>query len=128
MSEPIVFISKHRIKEGKLESFKRHARQRAPSIEAEKPRTVVFVSYLNEEGSEVSFIHVFPDAEAMDLHFEGAAERTKDAYRFLEPIGFEIYGRPSDQALQVMKQAAESGPSLTIKSESLAGYVRLKSD
>jgi hypothetical protein len=128
MSEPIVFISRHRIKEGKLEGFKEHARKRAPVIEADKPQTVAFLSYVNEEGTEVNFIHVFPDAEAMDLHFEGADERTRDAYKFLEPIGFEIYGRPTDQALQVMKQAAEAGPTLTIKSEPLAGYIRLKSD
>ncbi len=127
MTEPIVFISRHRVKEGMLEGLKEYVRQGAPVIEAEKPQTVAFLSYLDEDGTEVSFVHVFADAEAMDLHFEGADERAADAYRFLVPVGFEVYGRASNQALQVLEQAAEGGPALTIKSVGLAGYIRLGS-
>lgn len=70
MSEPIVLISRRRIREGKLEGLKQHNRQRAPLIEADKPQRVAFPSDLDEEGDEVSLIHVVPKAEAMDLHFE----------------------------------------------------------
>ena len=56
----------------------------------------------------VTFVHAFGDAEAMDLHFEGAEERARAAYELLEPDGWEIYGRPSKQALESMRRSADS--------------------
>jgi len=126
MSEPIVFISHHRIKEGKLDGFKQFSPGVMEQIEASKPGTVAFLGYFNEDGTEVSFIHVFPDAEAMDLHVEGAGERSKKAYEFIEPQAFEIYGRPSDQVLEMMKQATGPGAALIVQPQLLGGYLRLK--
>jgi len=65
MSEPIVMISHHRIREGKLDEFRRAYRQATKTLEAEKPDTVGFLHYLDEDESEVTSIHVFPAAEAM---------------------------------------------------------------
>jgi hypothetical protein len=42
MSEPIVFISTHRIKESKVDDFKQLSREITPLIEAGKPQTVFF--------------------------------------------------------------------------------------
>ncbi len=127
MSQPLVFISHHRIKEGKLDGLKQLSRQVFEQIEAIKPGTVAFLGYFNEEGTEVSFVHVFPDAEAMELHMQGVGERANKAYEFIEPQAFEIYGRPSDQVLEMMKQAAGSGAALIVQPQPLGGYLRLKS-
>jgi len=46
----------------------------------------------------------------------------------VEPAGFEIYGRPSDQALETMQQAAAgSGVSLTVLPEHVGGFQRMQS-
>jgi len=126
MSEPVVFISTHRIKEGKLDDFKRLSREMTPLIEAGKPQTVFFQAYLNEEGSEVTIVHVFPDADGMDLHFQGADERSSKAYEFIQPQRFEIHGTPSDQVLSTMRQAATPGIDLILKPQPLGGFIRLK--
>ena len=64
----------------------------------------------------------------MDLHFEGSDERSAAVYEFVEPDGFEIYGRPSDEALETMRQAADgSGVSLTVRPEHLGGFLRAPS-
>ncbi|MGH8945238.1 MAG: hypothetical protein ACRDVL_03730, partial [Acidimicrobiia bacterium] len=104
MADPIVFVSTHKIKEGKLDDFKQLSREITPLIEAGKPNTVFLQAYLNEEGTEVTIVHLFPDADAMDLHFQGADERTERAYEFIQPQHFEIYGTPSDQVLSTMRQ------------------------
>ena len=127
MSEPIVFISSHRIKEGKLDDFKRLSREVAPLLEAGQPNTVFFQGYLNEEGTEVTFVWVFPDAEAMDLHFHGADERSAKAYEFIQPQRFEIYGRPSDQVLAMMRREAGTGVGLVVKPQPMGGFIRLES-
>jgi hypothetical protein len=128
MSEPIVFISHFRVKEGKLDSLRQLSHVVTKRLETDKPRTLVFLAYLDDVGDSVSFVHVFGDAEAMDLHFQGADERSKAAYELLEPEGWEIYGRPSDQALETMRrQATMSGVSLTVQDGHMAGFLRATS-
>jgi hypothetical protein len=94
MPEPIVFISHFAIKEGKLDALMETARPRAEALEAGKPRTLVFLAYLDAKRRTVSFLHAFASAEDMDQHFEGAQERAASAYEFIEPRGWEIYGSP----------------------------------
>jgi hypothetical protein len=54
-------------------------------------------------------------------------ERVAAAYQYLEPQGWEIYGKPSDRAMDTMRQAAQaSGVSLTALPEHLDGFLRLQ--
>ena len=126
MSGPIVFVSTHRVKEGKLDEFKEHSRKMIPMIEKEKPGTVFFQSYLNEAGTELTIVHVFPDANAMDLHVQGVDERARDAYEFIEPQHFEIYGAASDEVMSMMRGYARPGIGLTVKPQNMSGFIRLQ--
>ena len=96
-------------------------------IEAGKPGTVAHLAYINEDGSQVTMIHVFPDAEAMDMHFQGVGDRAKKAFEFIEIVRYEIYGRPNDAVLERMKQFASSGAGLDLHLEHMGGYLRLVS-
>lgn len=126
MPEPIVFISHFRVKEGKLEGFRRFLRDGAPFIEAQKPRTAGFLAYVNEQAGRVAIVHVFPDAEAMTRHFEGADERSTAAYEFITPDGFEIYGKPSADVVGTLRTgAASAGVTVSVMSAYAAGFLRL---
>jgi quinol monooxygenase YgiN len=109
MSGPIVFISRSRVKEGRMDEFREMQRERTPRLEAEKPRTAAFLPYLDESTRSVTIIHVFANADAFDEHMVGAAERSAGAYEVIDPISFEIYGRPSEEALEVFRAAAARG-------------------
>ncbi len=126
MSEPVVFISHFKVKEGKLDDLKRLSGEVERSLREDKPQTAAWLIYLDEDGTRVSFVHCFPDARSMDLHFEGSDERSAAVYEFVEPDGFEIYGSPSDEALGSMRQtAAGSGVSLDVRPEHLGGFLRV---
>lgn len=128
MPEPVVFISHFGVKEGTLDDLRRLTSEIVAQLRDDKPATVLYLAYLDEDGTQISFLHAFPGADAMDVHFEGADERAAAAYEFLEPRGWEIYGRPSDAALESMRQAAAtSGVSLTVLPDHLDGFVRLRS-
>jgi hypothetical protein len=127
VSEPVVFISHFGIKEGMLDDMRRLSGDVMERLRGEKPRTVLFLAYLDEQGTEISFLHAFPDAESMDLHFEGVDERVAAAYEYLVPRGWEIYGRPNEGALEMMRQsAATAGVSLTVLPDHLGGFLRLQ--
>jgi hypothetical protein len=126
VSEPIMFISHHRIKPGKGEELKPLIREVWATMEVEKPRTLMNLAYLNEDQTEVTFMHAFADIEAMQLHWQGADERAQQAYQFVEPIGFEIYGSAGEQIVEGMRaEAAAGGATLTLVPEFVTGFLRL---
>jgi quinol monooxygenase YgiN len=126
MSRPIVFISHFRVKPGKLDELRDLTQRITRLIEAEKPRTLLFLTYLDEDGGRISFLHAFADAESLDRHFEGSDERSAAAYELIEPDRWEFFGRPSDDAMGVMRQAAAaSGATLAVHPAHVAGFLRL---
>ena len=124
MTNPIVFISRNRIKSGMLEEFRRHYRDSVPPTEAGKPGTLAQVAYLNEEATEVTIVRLFPDAEALDLQLQGAGERSKRTYQFIEPASVEIYGTPGEVTVETMKRIAGSGIDVSIFPQFIGGFIR----
>jgi len=126
MSEPIVFISHFRIKQGALESVQEITRDVTELLQREKPETLLFLSYVDDAGEVISFLHAFADSDAMDIHSEGSDERAKAAYEYVEPAGWEFYGSPSAAALEGVRQAAASASvTLSIQPHYVSGFLRL---
>ena len=127
MNQPIVFVSHWGVKPGALDQLRQMSEEVASRLRAEKPRTLSWLAYLDESGTSISFVHVFADPEAMDLHLEGVWDRAKASADFMEPRGWEIYGAPSESALNQMRGfAAASGVTLRLEPDLVAGgFLRL---
>ena len=126
MAEPTAFISHFRVKEGAIEQLTALSGRASAELEAGKPRTVLFLAYLDEGRGVISFLHAFPDAEAMDVHFEGSGERSRAVAEYIEPLGWEIYGPASPSALETLREAAAaSGATLSVHPEYVGGFLRL---
>ena len=124
MSAPVACISHLRVKD--LASYERMAAEDVRRLEAEKPRTAAFLHYLDREGSRLTIVHLFADAEAMDRHFEGAEARAEQAWQVMAPEAWEIYGPASEQAQATIRRQAESaGVPLTTHTEYITGFIRL---
>jgi hypothetical protein len=124
MSEPIVFISRNKIKAGKTDEFRKHYRDSIPPIVADKPGTLVQLAYENEEATEVTIVRLFPSADALDLQIQGANERSKKTYEFIEPVSIEIFGIPNPATLEMMKKIGGSGIVVSISPNYLGGFIR----
>jgi hypothetical protein len=123
---PVAFVSHFRIKEGKLEAAREAFATVSTQLGASRPRTAAYLAFVDEAGQRLSILHVFPDAEAMDLHAEGAGERSKAAFELFEPAGWEIYGKPSVAALKAIEDMAEEwSVPVSIEREALGGFIRL---
>ena len=124
MTDPIVFISRNRVKEGMLDDFRKHYLDSIPMTEANKSGTLVQLAYVNQDVTEVILVRIFPSAEALDLQLRGADERSKAAYRFIEPTSVEIYGTPNNYAIEMMKKVAGSGIDVSIHPQFIGGFIR----
>ena len=125
MSQPVMFISHFRIREGMLDAVKELQAVVTPQLQADKPLTLAFLAYLSETANEIAFVHLFANADSMDAHFEGADKRSEAAYEFIEPLGWDIYGSPSSQALEDLRKAATSaGVTLNVHPVFMSGFLR----
>lgn len=122
MGTPIVYVSHFRIKSGHTEEWRQLVDSVVPALDRGKPRTAFQHFYTNETETSVSIVHIFPDRGALDLHMEGADSRTQKALEFLEPVGFELYGQPTESLLSAM---GELKHLLRIEPTHMAGYDRL---
>ncbi len=124
MAEPVAFISRFRIKPGQRDAYQQLAAEVTPRIEAEWPRTLVYLLFLGP-GDELTIIHVFGDAEAMDIHAERAKAHSPRAMPLFEPLGWEIYGRPGAEARAALEAAAkQASVPLRVYPEFTSGFLR----
>jgi hypothetical protein len=124
MPDPIVFINRNKIKDGKANEFRKHYRDSIPPIEAGKPGTLAQLAYENEEVTEVTIVRLFPNADALDQQIQGADERSKKTYEYIEPISIEIFGTPNPSTLEKMKKIAGSGVAVKISPNYIGGFIR----
>ena len=124
MGGPIVFISHQRVKPGRFDEFAEFFAEGSKAIETDKPGTVVFLAYADRERGETRIVHVFPDAQAMDRHMEGADERSARAYEFLEPLEIDVYGSPSPGVVAEIEALAGHGVRVRLMRELVGGYLR----
>ena len=124
MGRPIVFISHQRVKPGRFAEFAALFAEGSKVIQADKPGTLVFLGFTDAARGETRIVHVFPDAEAMDRHMQGADERSARAYEFLEPMEIDVYGAPSAGVVSEIQALAGHGVTVRLMPEMIGGYVR----
>jgi quinol monooxygenase YgiN len=126
MSEPFIFIGTHTIREGKLEDFKKQWRKLLDVVEAKEPRLIAFNAYVNEDGTELTVVQVHPDADSMLFHMQVARDHISEAYQSVleKTKRIDVYGKPSDTALEMIRQLAGSEVPLSLKASHLGGFTR----
>ena len=126
MSEPFIFIGTHTISEGKLEDFKKQWRELLDVVEVKEPRLIAFNAYVNEDGTELTVVQVHPDADSMLFHMQVARDHISEAYQSVleKTKRIDVYGKPSDTALEMIRQLAGSEVPLSLKANHLGGFTR----
>ena len=126
MSSPFILIATNRLKAGKLD----RERERVPAlvefIEANEPRLIAFNEYANEAGDEVTVVQVHPDAASFEAHMGIVQERAQAAYAETldATVRVQVFGRPTDTILEVLRQQAGSGVEISVNGEHLGGFTR----
>lgn len=125
MAEPIIFISRNRILDGRRFEFESAFATAVGMIGSSKPRTSLFAAYLDQAGTEVRVVHVFPDAAAMAAHFEGSEDRSASASTLIMPAGFEVYGpAPAAAVDQLRREAEMAGVGVNVYDQAVGGFLR----
>ena len=128
MTGPFIFMSQSKIREGKLEDFKRALGEMAEFVEANEPRVIAFEAYLSDDGTEVTGVQVHPDADSMAFHMQATFEKIVEFDQYLDTQSVDVYGLPNDAVLGMMKQigeqAAGSTMAVNVRTNPVGGFTR----
>jgi hypothetical protein len=125
MAGPFIFIGTHRIREGKLEEFKKEFAELVAVVEGNEPRMIAFNGYVNEDETEMSIVQLHPDADSMLLHMQVAREHiTRGSEELLDTKDIQIYGTPNEAVMGMIQELSQAGVPLILKSSHLGGFTR----
>jgi hypothetical protein len=131
MIKPLIFVSTWKIKESRLEDYKKFAKEFMEHVKIREPQLIAFNMYFNEDETEMTSIQVHPDTHSMDFHLQVLAKvigedmvEWIDRADFLKPKHFEIYGTPSAKLLEANQPFMDAGIPQSVKPQHFAGFTR----
>lgn len=128
MPEPIVYIDRSTIHEGKLNEVRSTAHELAEFVERREPQLIAYGFYIDDEAAVMTVVAVHPDSASMKFHLEIADSRFRTFADLITLQGIEVYGRPSAKVLGQLQQKAEmlGAAGKVAVSERHAGFARLE--
>jgi hypothetical protein len=131
MSDPVVYLSTWRIKEGKFRDYQRFYAQLVKIVDENEPGVSAFLAFTNEDQTELTNVHVFPDSATLDRHMAVIGEKMgllpgdlTAVMQHMEPVGVQVYGVPTGKAAELDKGMMDSGVPFTGKARYLGGFAR----
>lgn len=116
-SEPIVYLDHSDIREGAIEELRAGVRRLVEFIDAREPQLIAYGFYIDEDSRKMTVVAVHPDSASLELHMDIGAEEFRKLGHLLRLTGIECYGRPSERALDQLRQkAAALGDAGTVVS------------
>ena len=134
MAAPVVYVSTWKIREGRFEAYERFHERLASVVEEMEPRVAAFLAFASDDGREVTGIHVFADAGALDRHMGVIAEQMGvlaadmgAVTDLLEPGHIEVYGTRPEQAMAMDRPLQKAGLPFDVKERFIGGFTRGRS-
>jgi hypothetical protein len=126
-SEPIVYIDHSDIRADAIEELRAGVRRLVEFIDAREPQLIAYGFYIDEDAQKMTVVAVHPDSASLELHMDIGGEEFRKLGHLLRLTGMECYGRPSERALDQLRQkAAALGDAGTVVSIGrFAGFTHL---
>jgi len=131
MSNPVAYVSTWRIKEGKSEEYRRFYAELVKIVDENEPRLSAFLTFANEDLTEITNVHVFPDGGTLDRHMDVLGEKMRllpgdvsAVMRYLEPVRVEVFGTPGGKDAELDKGLVDSAVPFAFKQRYLGGFTR----
>jgi hypothetical protein len=103
MTEPIVYVDRFTVSDGKLEDLTHYADEMVQAVERDHPGVSLFGYYVDEGGTSGTAVFVFADAETLDRYLDAMAPKFADGAALVSAASIELLGRPSDRAAELTR-------------------------
>lgn len=131
MTEPLVYVSTWTIKDGKFEDYRRFYAEVVKIVDENEPQVTAFLAFANDDLTEITNVHVFPDLPTLDHHMAVLGEKIgllpsdlTAVTGYMDPVRVEVFGTPGGQAAAMDNGLRDSGVPFTGKQRYLGGFTR----
>lgn len=128
MSEPIVYIDRSDIREGRSEEVKVAARELVEFIREREPQLLAYGFHFDEDDTRMTVIAIHPDAASLKLHLEIGSKAFRRFAELIDLRTIEVFGDPGDSVLGRLREKAADlgdGGSVVVHRQQ-AGFARLR--
>ncbi|WP_431041373.1 hypothetical protein ACQUSR_05405 [Streptomyces sp. P1-3] len=125
MAEPLYYVDRSDIREGRLAEVRNGMRDLAAFVESREPRLIAYHFFIDESGATMTVVAVHPDSASMELHLELGGPRFRAFAALIRMRAIDVYGRPSPAVVDRLRQKAEmlGGGTVTLHTPQ-AGFSR----
>jgi hypothetical protein len=125
MTEPLYYVDRSDILEGRLAAVRSAMRDLAAFVEAHEPRLLAYHFYIDESDAMMTLVAVHPDTASLEFHMELAGPRFRAFAELIRMRSIDVYGRPSPAAVDRLRRKAEmlGGGVVTVHARQ-AGFSR----
>jgi quinol monooxygenase YgiN len=129
MSEPIIYVDKSEVQDGKLSELRAAIKKLAAFVEANEPRAISYKIYLSEDAGRMTVVQIHPDSASLEFHMTVAGPLFREFKDLVRLSSIDVYGTPSDRLrMQLLAKASMLG-SGTLAVHSLeAGFAHFDTD
>jgi quinol monooxygenase YgiN len=126
MTDPVVYIDRSEIREGRLEEVQTAVKELAEFVETNEPQILSYAVYLDEDGRHMNVIHVHQDSASLEYHMKVAGPRFAPFAPLIRLLSIDVYGHPPDSVVEALHNKARTLGGASVRLHPLhAGFVRL---
>ena len=123
MSQPFIFVTTFKVREGKAGDFEAYAQEVVDFVESKEPRLIAFNLYLNDDGTEGAIVHVHPDGDSMEFHMGVIRDHMQRSGEFIESdITVQLFGPLADSTLETISRFSDV--PVTAMRREIGGFTR----
>ncbi|MFD5326063.1 hypothetical protein [Streptomyces sp. NPDC127092] len=125
MADPLYYVDRSDVREGRLADVRAAMRDLADFVRDHEPRLIAYHFYLDEPASTMTLVAVHPDSASLELHMDIGGEKFRGFAELIRMRSIDVYGRPSEAAVERLRVKAEmlGGATVTVHSAQ-AGFSR----
>lgn len=106
MPQPIVYVDRSLILDGKREELERSIGDLVRHVAANEPRLLAYDVYLSEGRSSMTVIHVHPDSASLEHHMRVVAPLLPPFGDLIKLLAIDVYGSPGPAILDHLRRKA----------------------
>ena len=109
MSTPVVLTTSHRALDGHHDELAPAAGAYADFVRRREPGLAALTVALDAEEQQVTFSHVFDDADAADAHLATAADHIQRSFAMTRTTRISVLGTPGPRIAGLLEVNREAG-------------------
>lgn len=107
MSDLIIYVDHSEIRETKLDQLKAAMNELVEFVEANEPQLIAYHVYFNDDGTEMTVLHVHRDSASLEFHMKVAGPAFLKFAEFIKLLAIDVYGKPSEDLVKRLQRKAQ---------------------